>query len=71
MRSKADFIAAVINSHTKGTINVFLVLATAGYVQETDESDDEFMRRSLEQDYEDAEVQGCIFSAFLTAPATQ
>lgn len=65
MRTKEEFVAAVVANYQKGVENAFEAFIESGYSKQNDESDLDFVKRCLEQDYHDADHGGCLYADYL------
>lgn len=65
MKTKEQFVAAVVADYKKGVENAYEAFIESGYSKQADESDLEFVKRCLEQDYHDADHGGCMYADYL------
>ena len=64
VRTREEFVEAIIADYVAGTENAFEYYKNAGYEVAEGESDLDFIRRAAEQDYEDGD--GCAYADYLT-----
>lgn len=69
MRTKEEFVTAVTADYEKGIENAFEAFIESGYSKQDGESDLDFVKRCLEQDYHDADHGGCVYSDYLEPAA--